>query len=919
MATITEVQNILDKYNIADTQNTAILNALTKLSVDKLDSYVNNCIILQDLLDSTAKSLTLQQIYSVIIKTNNSFLAQVENEFLTLTEISGFSNDALQPKLHTLLDVLLNQTNKTDAEIATICEKYLSDLDKLKKMKLSLSLATQNDDIALSLLNNCLKRMQTFLYSSNIADIEQTVLYCLNQQFSKAKVKPIDLVTISERCASFFANATAEKIDKIQISLSDFSNFILGKLETERTSENELQINQYQTDILTKDFRTILLSSPSIFAENPNNISFNLDLIMGTKSLGELVKKYDLYNSIGTLNQDFENMRLNLSVYDLHQIYINNLSSLTISPVVLINTLNIVHQTAIDTFGPNKIDISKYLSAATYGQIPQIFKHYNQPYTGEGNIWKDNLKLLSKVMPKETLQTYFLSNFKIATIPTEFLKKQIVDTILKSNSVENLQKNINRLANKNFFWDISTQKAALENSEKDSINNENSQKSSAKFNVEYRIGNRKQTEIEFAINNDIAGQFLQENGYNQQFVDIWKQNISQNSNTNKEKSKTQSAEIDILNMCNELLNYLHNNRLLLNENSLISDLEQIKYCLSTSYNKINELSQHTHQLPTAVKGYIVNIKKVYNDLSNDYNTYIKDKQQSNKQEIKKLNKEYILLKEKINKDFEIYQRYKNQAPKIQSEYFNLVSKQSELTQDLYQIRSAQQTNTNNKFKLIEQFGEQVNQTFEKVCKITQAQLEAILLENNYADYHYTLLEEDCIAANVEYICKQLSITDINLYTGHIFKVISEINLNPNMQGLYNNIKLRLEENGINLDAQLNHAYKDRFHGEALSMPYIKEILGENISEQNIEIIRNYNGILNTAWKNQNYLEGKAKAVETEIDLVKEQLEEYNRMIFDSSSNKANGLDLNKTIDEKKRQIDELNAQLDKLNNLQLDI
>lgn len=167
--------------------------------------------------------------------------------------------------------------------------------------------------------------MQTFVLSTDTSNLKQVIYFCLNNLENGQTLSQSDLLSISKRCASFFSDSSYEKVSKISKSLQLFQYYIVEHLSKQKNEENQLQILQYSNEVNAKDLKNIFLTTPSIFTTNPATIEFNIELIKGRQSLGELLEKQNLKIS-KTDFQRFKNIRTSFELGDLASIYTSNLS-----------------------------------------------------------------------------------------------------------------------------------------------------------------------------------------------------------------------------------------------------------------------------------------------------------------------------------------------------------------------------------------------------------------------------------------------------------------------------------------------------------------------------------------------------------------------------------------------------------------
>lgn len=906
MASLSQVKELLIKYNIAFDENSSetemLLQHFARSTTEDLEKYFSNCIFLKKRLNDACSAITVEQVFYIISRANRDFIQKVEKEYDKFASQVAL-DDHLKTKIFASLSKdMLNVVSKTDKEMADIASKYVSDLNKVVELSNSF-VSYFDEDLGSKLFTNCIKRMQSFYYSTNPEQISELFYHLKNHPDCAGKITEEDLVSISERCASFYSNATAEKIQNINLQLQDFSKFIYNQLELELTEKNKLQTMQYQTALNAKDLRNILLTTPTIFTENPTTINFNIDLIKGQDTIGSLVEKFQIKVNSEEALEKFKNISLSFSAIDMQKLYVGNLSALSVSPNVMLNALTFIDRTAKAVFG-DEIAPEEYLSPETYGQLQNINKLYDS-FGYDKNQWKNNLELLSKIVSKEKLKDYFLSSFKLANVPTEFIKTQIANTILASNGADDLEKSFDRLISKNFFWDVQNKKKS-------------SDESQHTFEIpKYRIGNLKPEPIQFGVDLEKAKEFLAVLNFDEKVIEAWQQTCEKNTNKQSKKAKTETLDIKTVNQCNEILNLIRELNTQLNNKPNESQLFVINQTLKTVYDNISLLSFNTRNMETATKGLIVNVKTAFNDLSKRFNELLTERQKAYKDELKTLKKQYKQLSEKIDENYRKYQRYHDNIPVILKDYNELLGRQIELSNQIGEFRQLQLKNKQERFDRINKFSTQVYKYFEQICSATEQSLYNQLLDLNPCD-HMSLFTEDILKANQTMLCRDLNIDQISKYSGQIFSVMQQLRGNEKYRMLYARVSDELARQGIYLDIQLDHSQIETFHGDTISEARIYDIIGANgpYNQDDFETVYCFNGILKTAWLQENKYQSKIDALEDELSKITQEIKELKDMIEHGYKSKIDGNAANLELEQFVLREEELKKKIAKLKDLQ---
>lgn len=900
MATIFEIKELLYKHNIAEGEHSAqVYEYLSQFNPQSLDRYIENSVFLKKELDQVCTNVTLQQIYYIIATSNRKMLANMKNEFDALVKQTSLDHKVAANVFKTISKDVLDTTDRTDKEIANVAERFVSDINKVKEIANSFK-AHLDEDIATELYTNCIKRMQTFYTSTNPTQLKNLIYYLLNNVEGINTPKAADLLYVSERCASFYSNATAEKVENISKELKSFAQFIYNKFNDIKTDDNKLQVMQYQTELRSKDLRNILLTTPTVFTENPTTITFNIDLIKGLQPLGELFNKHNITPNNAQALEKFKNITLNFSAVDMQKLYTGNLSALSTSPNVLLTTLQYIDSTASQVFGDNILP-EEYLSPETFAQIQLIHKLADSNNTQTLQQWTNNLELLGQVIPQEKLKKYFLSNFKLATVPTDFVKKQVADTILSCSNSQELEAKFDRLINKNFFWDAQNK------------DNSKPNKNTSIIDVpKYRVGNKKADPLAFGLDTEKAVAFLSSIGYTQEVINVWLQNQNNDTTSGKTAKKgIKAIDVETINQCNEILNLIRNINTFLDTKPSIAALYQINVDITGLYNTIQDISSNTRNMDTSTKGLIVNVKNSFNDLSTRYNTVISKIQASSKDDLKKLNSQYNKLKKDIDAQYQLHQKYKNNVPAIISDQSSLIQQQTEVITRINGLQQMQEANRQERFERINKYSARVHDYYTAICQRVENCLDEQLLDinpvNQIALFNETILDE-----NKKYLLRELGIDQYSRFTGEIFLQLKRIQQSPKLKPIYEQVKQQLEQEGIMLDVQLEHTQPENFHGDMLSETLIKEFLGPDYNEENAYTIRHYNGILNSAWRNYNSINSKIEAQQAILRDINDKIAELKTIINTGFDQKKQGLNNEEQLLKLQQEKQRLQTELDQL-------
>lgn len=890
MATVDFVKQLLTKYNVQfDESSDDILKVLAEFNQENLPKYIESCIFIHKELYNVAKNITIEQMYSIIAKSNKKMLKSLKDEFDKVVADTNLDPKSAKIAFKSISASVIDVSDRCDQEIIAICNDYMSNLEKIRTISQSFK-KHLDTDIATKIYNNCLNRMQTFVLSTDTSNLKQVIYFCLNNLENGQTLSQSDLLSISKRCASFFSDSSYEKVSKISKSLQLFQYYIVEHLSKQKNEENQLQILQYSNEVNAKDLKNIFLTTPSIFTTNPATIEFNIELIKGRQSLGELLEKQNLKIS-KTDFQRFKNIRTSFELGDLASIYTSNLSTLTLSPNSLLSVLKHMDNTCKDIFGSD-ISPEEYINSQNYTQLSQIVSAAESHNLAKLSQWKNNLELLSGLVDKDKLKKYFLSNLKLANIPTDYLKEQISNTILSCDA-QNLQASFDRLLDKNFFWDAKKSKSTDE-----------------PIAAVYRIGNKKNPPINFELSINRAKTYLQENGCSDAVLDAW-----ENKPAQQQENHVQ-LDISTINTCNEVFNLMRKMNDLLTKRPLYMILVTMREDINYVRKTIAEISADTRNLNTSTKGVIVNLKNDFAALIDRYNQVVSERSQIAKDEFLAAKKEHEELKNLINQQLDNYLEYHNNVPQILKQRSYYISKQTELLDCLSKLQQQQEENRTTRLEPIISFSEQVQDYYEDICQTVEDCTNKYIILHNPANCQSSN-KQDILEQNMEFFDQQIHLQQSGKLTGRVFVLLKKLR-NSDYSAIFDDVRGDMQKIGIDIKTQVLHTQPENFHGDILSPNLIIKFLGPKYNNYNYNLIRDYNGILGSANRIYNQLSEKMQAVQNELSEVNLQLTLLDEKISSGYFHKRIALDKQEKLDELSKIKQEKSTRYQKLESLYIE-
>ena len=85
MASLSQVKELLIKYNIAFDENSSetemLLKHFARSTTEDLEKYFSNCVFLKKRLNGACSAVTVEQVFYIISRANRDFIQKVEKEY----------------------------------------------------------------------------------------------------------------------------------------------------------------------------------------------------------------------------------------------------------------------------------------------------------------------------------------------------------------------------------------------------------------------------------------------------------------------------------------------------------------------------------------------------------------------------------------------------------------------------------------------------------------------------------------------------------------------------------------------------------------------------------------------------------------------------------------------------------------------
>jgi len=380
-------------------------------SLEQVKRELELLFALNKVLISSYKKVSIGNMMKINEELDSQVIIKL---FLVYNEIKSKSKDEVS-SLKEFKEVTLNILNLNSQTNNSIEKDVEDSVSKLVQLKNSLYLTMSDKEKVDKLLDNCIRRSKNFISQSEVTNLE----YLINYLKKNYNLSDDELVNISKRCATFFSFSSALKIENIARTINEFREFIEKKLII---NDKSIDVNK----ILNKDFKDILINTPSIAVNNPNSISKTIRFLMGDK-LGNLV------------NTDFKffDVRGDFTSLQLAKIYNESITSLSISVEKIEDVIKNISESYENHFG-SKLNLNNLINGHNFSSIDQLSK---EDYLSDGKI-NDVFKLLDMFISKEDMENLLKNNFSFLIAPISDVKKSLKNAVLNSQNENELRKNV---------------------------------------------------------------------------------------------------------------------------------------------------------------------------------------------------------------------------------------------------------------------------------------------------------------------------------------------------------------------------------------------------------------------------------------------------------------------------------------------
>lgn len=397
------------------------IDSITKKEKKVLMDYIKECngvemaikqlellYSLNQVLIKSYSKVSIANMMSINESIDDALYSELLMTFYKIKQKGLNKQESLAAFKEATLNILANNQS-TNLKIQEILGDEFSKLEAIKNVLYLSMLDTSTAD---KLLENCMRRSKHFLNECDLKNLA-TLIQTLKEHYS---LKEEELVSISNRCATFFALSSAKKLENIEKTVNGFKQFILSKV-----NGNKAAI------LLDKSFKDIIVTTPSLLTANPNIINDTIRFLEGA-SLKELVSN---------VSEDIANLKGDFTPLQLAKIYSDSLSSLAIGPRKLADVAFNLSRIYKKIYGVD-LNLNSFINGRNFSSFAQL---RTQDYIIGGKC-EEILELLKPFVSEKDMQNLFENNVSFLIVDVDEVKKSLKSAILTSKNQEELKVNI---------------------------------------------------------------------------------------------------------------------------------------------------------------------------------------------------------------------------------------------------------------------------------------------------------------------------------------------------------------------------------------------------------------------------------------------------------------------------------------------
>lgn len=584
-------------------------------NIDQAKKELELLYALNRMLISSYQKVSLTNMYKI---NENIDANTILNLFVQYQMIKSKSNDSytcFENFKKVVEEILINEKS--------VNEKIKKDanevMDKTIVLKNALYMTMLDKSKADRIIRNCINRSTHFLANCDAQNLKKLV-DCLKRDFSLSED---EIVTISTRCATFFAESSANKVNNLYKTLNEFKDFIANRLSYSK--------NKSGLQLLERDYKDVLLRSSLIATEDTDTIKETIRFLMG-EHVGKI---------IGDAG-DFALLKGDFTPNQLAKIYSKSITCLSTGVDKVVSFTKEISKAYENVFG-KELKLDGFINGKNFPSISRLTK---ADYVADGKV-EDIFNLLKEFMSAENVESVLKNHLAFLTCSYQEVKEGLKNAVMQSENSDELRKNI-----------LSKIRNCFDTNRGDFVEIEREKGVSVGSLGKIDLKSLKEEEIE-----DIFYRL----GVKENERELWKKNWNKESKEYRELAIECELE-DILEQLKDVEEmipfYMSDLEIFIQENNVVREL---LVELDERYNKVffeNKLSKRLLELANVVKE---NIGKVQNKLDANYSQVTK----FYGEQLEALNNELSMKKKASDQYFEDVEEILDIQMKLENNDFNL--------------------------------------------------------------------------------------------------------------------------------------------------------------------------------------------------------------------------------------------------------
>lgn len=449
------IHDVKEKHNKRLVTDKKYAKRYTKFSVEDITKIISkikdfNKDVLQD-----AGTLTLQKINQIIRSYDVQFISDMRIVYKVLTDKlrlnSKTANKITSQMIETLTNMRIDLNRKIKGSNEQITDflhnktgEFLHNIEDIVNLTKDYQTVKQDvenkEEYISSFFDNCVDRTKNYWRKSKVENLKpllnklQTCIYSGLENAEDNKFSVLDIVDLSEQCATLFIDGNDKKVDEVCEQIQLLRDFVLTHYKPSLYKQDVYNITK---SISIKD---VIKRAPTIATAEPENLKFSRLLLCGKTFNEALEEAYGdkLKSDDKDFYKEFSTVKVDADLFDLSRIYSGSISSLNITPDRVCSIVKFVNNQIKEGYNIDAYD--RIISGNNFSQLntikikeisedsclPELIKIFKEPDELLYYL-NDNLALLN--LPKDVVLNRLKAIFDQPQVDTFELQEKIKNAL----------------------------------------------------------------------------------------------------------------------------------------------------------------------------------------------------------------------------------------------------------------------------------------------------------------------------------------------------------------------------------------------------------------------------------------------------------------------------------------------------------